>query len=181
LLSADRSGTSFDENYSYDAAGNRLTSPGKSYTVDPNNQLYSDGVYTYLYDGEGNRIRRTEISSGNYVEYHYDHRNRLAEVLFKSSGGSTTRTIDYSYDAFDRLIYESSTLTGFPGAFQWLVYDGQQAVLVLNGGVVHRLLWGPNVDQALADDNPNDKLKDKLKGPGVIVVDALVPESRTFR
>ena len=160
LLTADRSGTSFDENYSYDAAGNRLSfSNGiisRTYTIDPNNQLYSDGVNTYLYDAEGNRIRRTQISTGNYVEYHYDHRNRLTEELFKDSGGNTTRTVEYTYDAFDRLIYESSQLTGFPGASQFLIYDGQQAVLVTDsaGDVEHRLLWGPQVDQALADDNP---------------------------
>ena len=92
----------------------------------------------------------------NYDEYHYDHRNRLTQELFKDSGGSTTRTVEYTYDAFDRLIYESSQLTGFPGASQFLIYDGQQAVLVTDsaGDVEHRLLWGPQVDQALADDNP---------------------------
>ena len=114
---ANRSGTSFDENYSYDAAGNRLSfSNGiisRTYTIDPNNQLYSDGVNTYLYDAEGNRIRRTQISTGNYVEYHYDHRNRLTEELFKDSGGNTTRTVEYTYDAFDRL--DELTGTGMNG------------------------------------------------------------------
>jgi RHS repeat-associated protein len=163
LLTADRTGTSTDESYAYDAAGNRLTSVNgalsRSYTTDPNNQLYSDGIFTYQYDAEGNRTRRTNISTGDYQEYHYDHRNRLTEVLFKNSGGTTTRTIEYVYDAFDRLIYESSQLTGFTAAQQWLVYDGQQAVLVLgssSGTVMHRLLWGPNVDQALADDDVYD-------------------------
>ncbi|MDB9527691.1 hypothetical protein PN498_16975 [Oscillatoria sp. CS-180] len=35
----------------------------------PNNQLASDGVFTYEYDNEGNRIRRTRISGGAVTTY----------------------------------------------------------------------------------------------------------------
>src|SRR5262249_7272111 len=37
------------ESYDYDGAGNRT-----NHTLDPNNELKSDGTYTYTYDKEGN-------------------------------------------------------------------------------------------------------------------------------
>jgi YD repeat-containing protein len=37
---------------------------GKVYLTGENNQLLSDGTYNYEYDNEGNRIRRTEIATG---------------------------------------------------------------------------------------------------------------------
>jgi len=46
------------EAYSYDAAGNRVTANGVAYLTGPNNQLLFDGVFSYLYDPEGNRTAR---------------------------------------------------------------------------------------------------------------------------
>ena len=48
-----------DESYGYDDAGNRL-----NYTVGDHNRILSDGTYTYAYDEEGNRTKRTEIATG---------------------------------------------------------------------------------------------------------------------
>jgi major membrane immunogen (membrane-anchored lipoprotein) len=69
-----------------------------------NNQLLSDGTYSYTYDGEGNRTRRNEIATGKITEYVWDYRNRLASMLFKDAGGNVTKTIQYTYDVNDRRI-----------------------------------------------------------------------------
>jgi len=76
LTSTDHASQS-DETYAYDLNGNRSNAT----TIGANNQLLSDGLYNYAYDAEGNRIRRTEIATGLYSRYAYDHRNRLTSVV----------------------------------------------------------------------------------------------------
>jgi YD repeat-containing protein len=50
-----------DENYTYDANGNRTNT---GYQTGGNNQLASDGTYNYTYDDEGNLTQRSEIATG---------------------------------------------------------------------------------------------------------------------
>ncbi len=76
LTGADHSGLG-DEAYSYDANGNRTMA---GYSTGLNNLLQSDGTFSYVYDAEGNRIRKREIATGVYWAYTYDHRNRLVTV-----------------------------------------------------------------------------------------------------
>jgi YD repeat-containing protein len=56
LTGADRSGSTNDETYSYDANGNRTNT---GYATGDGNLLESDGVFDYEYDDEGNRAKRT--------------------------------------------------------------------------------------------------------------------------
>jgi RHS repeat-associated protein len=58
------------------------------------------------------------------------------------------------YDVFNRRISETVTAGGV-GTTQYFVYDGQQVVLQLNasGAVTERYLWGPAVDQVLAEED----------------------------
>jgi YD repeat-containing protein len=50
-----------NETYTYSPTGNR-TMPG--YLIGDHNRIVADGSYTYLYDAEGNRIRRTNVATG---------------------------------------------------------------------------------------------------------------------
>jgi hypothetical protein len=61
-------------------------------------------VYNYVYDDEGNRTRRTEISTGKVTEYVWDYRNRLSSVVFKDAAGNVVKSIEYTYDSSDRRI-----------------------------------------------------------------------------
>ena len=47
------------------------------YQTGSNNRLTNDGTYSYEYDNEGNRTRRTKTSTNEKTEYAWDHRNRL--------------------------------------------------------------------------------------------------------
>jgi len=47
-----------DEDYVYDANGNRDTANGSTYTTGASNRLLDDGTYHYDYDAEGNRTAR---------------------------------------------------------------------------------------------------------------------------
>ena len=89
LLSANRSGAIYDEDYVYDDNGNRLTANGDDYSTGTANQLLFDGTYYYLYDNEGNRtLRFVDVDQSGTLttadteitEYDWDYRNRLTKV-----------------------------------------------------------------------------------------------------
>ena len=84
LTNVDHTGQT-NEDYAYDAAGNRINT---GYATGAGNCLLSDGIYTYLYDKEGNRVRRTTIATGAVTEYGWDYRNRLVSVTERATLGT---------------------------------------------------------------------------------------------
>jgi RHS repeat-associated protein len=156
--------------YTYDSVGNR-----EQVTANPDGQtpvtstcttdtetdrLESDGTYTYQYDDEGNRTRRT-AANGSYTVYVWDHRNRLAGVDEYSSQGVLTKQTKYAYDYLDRKIRKTvdTNANGTPESTFAYVWDGQNVVLSFQGttgvgaaSLAHRYLHGPAVDQILADE-----------------------------
>jgi RHS repeat-associated protein len=154
-----------DESHTYDANGNRTDT---GYTTGTNNQTTSDGAYNYDYDAEGNRTRRTDTTTGEVTEYTWDHRNRLTKIIeLDSLGGNVTKTVEYTYDAFNRRIAKAIDDDGDgPDLAEttFFVYDGDREsrenagdhiVLQLDdsGNVTNRYLHGPAVDQVLADED----------------------------
>lgn len=171
LTVADRDGTSNDEEYICDENGNRLsatssgTPPTGNYDVGPNNQILSDGTYIYTYDEEGNRSTRTNISTGESTEYTWDHRNRLICIEEKNASGTVIQRVDQSYDGFNQWIRRVVDPDGDTGGADLeqtvFVHENGQIVLQFDdtGGsnlteddLSHRYLWGPVVDQLLADE-----------------------------
>ncbi|MCC3529455.1 MAG: RHS repeat protein [Microcoleus sp. PH2017_22_RUC_O_B] len=153
LTGADYSSGS-DESYSYDDNGTRNSS---SYLTGNNNQLQSDGVYNYQYDGEGNLTKRTDIVTGEVTEYSWDYRNRLTQVVGKNGGGSVIKSAKYSYDGLNRRIVKEVDADGAGSGvsqFERLVYDGQHIALTFDGGgnQTHRYLYGVKTDEILADE-----------------------------
>ncbi|MGR3278684.1 FG-GAP-like repeat-containing protein [Acaryochloris marina NIES-2412] len=150
-----------DEAYSYDNNGNR-TNPG--YETGGNNRLLSDGTYTYTYDGEGNRITRTEIATGEVTEYTWDYRNRLTDVVTKDSTGNVIQDVEYGYDVYDRRIEKTVDPDGDGPESEWterFVYDGDHIALVFdeNGEQTHRYLHGPQIDQVLSEEIANGEVR----------------------
>ena len=84
------------ETFSYDLNGNRAGT-----TVGPGNELLSDGTSTFTYDNEGNVVRKTDVATGEYTDFVYDHRNRLVHATVKSAGGVVLKEVTNTYDAFD--------------------------------------------------------------------------------
>jgi RHS repeat-associated protein len=147
-----------DETYRYDANGNRVESHlhNDGYVTGPANRLLSDGSFDYEYDGEGNRIRQTNIASGNYREFEYDHRNRLLAVVDFSSDDAEQQRVEFVYDAVNRRI-----ATTTDDAITHFVYFGDDVLLdfVDTDGVggnapqlSQRYLHGPIIDQVLAQE-----------------------------
>lgn len=172
-----------NESYSYDADGNRTNT---GYSTTTNNRLSSDGTFNYTYDAEGNRTRKTTISSGAYVDYTWDYHNRLTDVTFKTSGGTTTSKVHYVYDVYDRLIGKQVDTNGdgtYDTAARYAYDDNSTApglgrggagglpsavssniVLVYNGSssLTNRYLNGPGVDQTMADENGSGTVRWEL-------------------
>ncbi len=154
-----------DESYVYDDNGNRTLVDGTtSYTTGDHNRLTSDGTYNYTYDGEGNVLTKTNISTGESVEYTWDHRNRLTKVTYKNSGGTATKIVEYAYDYGQRWVRKTLDTDG-DGTIEssrLFVHDSGQIVLdfektgtgdAANSDLSHRYLWDPtNVDAIVADE-----------------------------
>ncbi|WP_158265624.1 RHS repeat-associated core domain-containing protein [Blastopirellula marina] len=163
LTGADRSGTTSDESYTYDENGNRT---GGSYSTGDNNQILSDGTYNYTYDDEGNRLTKTNISTGEVIEYEWDYRNRLVTITTKTSGGTVTHEVDYTYDIFNRRIGKTIDADGAGAGTateEIYIYDGLREERGAAGDhillafdesddLTDRFLYGPNVDQVLASE-----------------------------
>ncbi|MEI6415287.1 MAG: RHS repeat-associated core domain-containing protein, partial [Pseudomonadota bacterium] len=143
-----------DHSYSYDVNGNQT---GSGIVNDANNRVLSDGTYNYAYDAEGNRIRRTDITSGEVTDYQWDHHNRLTAVTVKNTSGDIIKSASYRYDAFDRRIAMTSDVDGNGATVaqtELYVLDRNQIGLVLDdaGQVIQSYLFGPQIDMVLAEE-----------------------------
>ena len=98
VTDADHTGQT-DESYTFNASGNR-----SGYTIGSNNLITSDGTYNYAYDDEGNRITKTNISSGSYTAYTWDYRNRLTAVKDYNSSNVLLKETTHAYDTMNRMV-----------------------------------------------------------------------------
>lgn len=55
--------------YDYDAAGNMTNDGSFAYSFDPENRLIGANGYTYMYDGDGNRVGKTNGTTGTLYWY----------------------------------------------------------------------------------------------------------------
>jgi RHS repeat-associated protein len=146
-----------NESYNYDDNGNRTDNgnvPGS------HNRQAEDAKYTYQYDPEGNRTYRYEKVSGDYDKYTWDARNRLTKVEHFTSSDTLVWTVAYSYDHLNRMVVRAYTPVTGTAVSNSFVYDGDQVIAMLDGSgnVVDRYLWGPLVDQLLADEQASGDL-----------------------
>jgi RHS repeat-associated protein len=149
-LTAANHSTGPNESYAYDAGGNRIDAGVQIGSAD---RLLSDGTFNYTYDAEGNLVSRTNMSSQVVDLYSYDYRQRLTRVQTENAQGATVQQVDYTYDVFNRRI---ARLFSGPlrSTIARTVYDGANIAYVFDGSgtITHRALYGPAVDQLLADD-----------------------------
>ena len=145
-----------NESFGYDANGNRNTN---GFTTASDNRMTASRGFTYLYDNEGNLIRRTNTISGAFTTYTWDHRNRLTQVSERSQTNTRISEINYEYDAFNRLVrrHDAVVLSYTPVTY-WVYDEGTNPLLEYFEGnplIQHRYVWSDNVDDLLADEqNP---------------------------
>ena len=99
-LTSAKSPTLADENYTYDAAGNRLGSGDgeEQWQYDESNALESFGDNAYTYDKNGSAITRT--INGETQNFIYNIENRLSEVR----DAQDNMLAQYIYDPFGHRI-----------------------------------------------------------------------------
>jgi RHS repeat-associated protein len=136
------------EHYAYDPNGNRTLT---GYVIGPGNRLLSDGTYNYTYDNEGNELTKVRVSDGQRVEFTWDYRNRMTDVVVKNAAGTVLSSQHNTYDVFDRRIGVSTTVNG-QTTQTWTVYDGSNPYADFNsaGALSSRYLNGLGIDQRFA-------------------------------
>lgn len=150
-----------DENFTYDENGNRTDN---GFQTGDNNQLLSDGTFTYEYDGEGNRVKRTEMATGAVTEYDWDHRNRLIRVTDRAAeNGPATQVVEFTYDVFGRRIEKSVDADGEgpqDSTVNRFVYDGDHIAIQFDGqgDITNRYFHGPFIDQILGDETADNQV-----------------------
>lgn len=154
------------ESYNLDANGNRRTATGVSQSAaGTHNRLQTDGSFNYIYDNEGNVTRRTRIVGGQVTDYTWDHRNRLTSVTERvSATGAITKKVEYVYDLFDQRVgkrLDIGTIGTWDRYEEYIWADGQEVLRMVDSDgqgtaqpfrLTDRYLWGPAVDQLLADE-----------------------------
>jgi RHS repeat-associated protein len=111
-----------NENYTYDAIGNRTASHiSGTYNYQPFNKLTSTATASYTYDNNGNLLTKTD--SVGITTFTWNEENQLIQVSLPDS-----LTVNYKYDGLGRRIQSTSS----SGASQRYVYDGQEVLLDLN-------------------------------------------------
>jgi RHS repeat-associated protein len=152
LTAADHASQA-DEAYAYDENGNRT---GGGYSTGTNNQVLADETYSYTYDHEGNRLTRTRLSDGHVTQYVWDHRNRLIAVVEKDDQGGVLSSVEFVYDVWNRRVAKHVDPDGPAGndpASTFFSWENDQIALQFDDGdLTHRYLYGPHVDQILADE-----------------------------
>jgi len=118
----------------------------------------------------------------NITVYAWDHRNRLLSVAdyatytqYDEHPGLPDQLVQYTYDAFDQLIgravtvqaegemvCESTDVFIHQGGQIVLHYQADIPVPIADGSLAHRYLWGPGVDELLADETVDDATTDDV-------------------
>jgi RHS repeat-associated protein len=113
-------------------------------------------------DGEGNMIKRTEIATGDYREFVWDHRNRLTEINDFLLDHILSQTVRYTYDAVNRRISMSTEATPLDSediSVLIIVYDREDIRFEFAGQadgaaptLGSRYFHGPGIDQVFSED-----------------------------
>lgn len=128
-----------NESFSYDALGNRLTYNGQSSTYDNSGQqIQDDGLYTYVYDNNGNIIYKSNKSNGTSYAFEYSALNQLKKATVTSTplGGTVLKTIYYKYDPLGRRIgrHVVDSTDSSQTNLRKYYYDGPNVLAELDGG-----------------------------------------------
>jgi len=152
LLGTSRPGVA-DESFDLDALGNRA---GEDVSAG-GNEVSEDATYTYQYDDEGNRTKRTLKATGAYETYAWDHRNRLTSVTSFTASDAEQRKVRFWYDASDRRISKRQDAPAALGGtyVEHYAHDGGDLALVFDQGrqLKHRYLHDGMGGAPLAEED----------------------------
>ncbi|MCP5052876.1 MAG: RHS repeat-associated core domain-containing protein, partial [bacterium] len=134
----------FDETYTYDARGNRLTSLTQGYTYDDLNRLTETTTHTYLYDADGNLTEEKNKLTTETKKYYYSSESRLITYEHYATDISPVDiTAEYKYDLYGRRIQK--TVNGTVTNFLW---DRDNLAMEMDGSgqPIRRYFYGVGMD-----------------------------------
>ena len=123
------------ETFSYDSVGNRSAdSSGSGFVHDFSNRLAEDARYTYQYDANGNRTRRTSKVDASQTIYEWDKLDQLKRVIMPDG-----LVADYRHDVRGRVV--ETVITTTTTRTERRIYSGPDIVATLDqSGEVTRLI-----------------------------------------
>jgi RHS repeat-associated protein len=134
----------FNETYTYDTRGNRLTSPNQTHTYNNLNQLISTGTHNYEYDADGNMTKETNTVTEEIKEYFYNSENRMYRYEhYPNSTSPADKIATYKYDLYGRRIQK--TVDGTVTNFFW---EDDNMAMELDVGLnpIRRYIYGVGKD-----------------------------------
>ena len=136
----------FDESYTYDPRGNRLTSLTAAYTYNDLNQLTETSTHTYEYDADGNLVEERDRATTETKRYYYNSGNRLVKYEhYPSDIQPADMVATYAYDIYGKRLQK--TVNGIVTHFLW---EGDNLAMELDGNFtpIRRYVYGMGKDSA---------------------------------
>ncbi|NCP03637.1 MAG: RHS repeat-associated core domain-containing protein [Deltaproteobacteria bacterium] len=148
-----------EENFTYDAVGNRESgptvkdTPAAAYAHDAANRMTQGRKFDYAYDARGNQTHRyLNATHTDYWQYTWDAENQLTQAQLVTDG-VTLRTLNFKYDPFGRRI-EKQVVDTLSTTTTRYIHDREDIVLQLvddgTTSVMSRYVHGPGTDEPLA-------------------------------
>jgi len=136
--------------YSYDKAGNNLNNSAAYHTK--NNQMSENLFYKITYDNMGNIKTKYNKLSKETSTYTFNSRNQLIKYKKVDENKSSLKTLDYSYDAFNRRISKTED-----GNLTQYLYDGDDIIAILDkqNQVIATITHNESIDTPLSITNVN--------------------------
>ena len=134
----------FDESYTHDTRGNRLTSLNRSYNYNDLNQLTDSTTHTHSYDADGNLIEEKNKITTENKKYYYNSENRLIAFEHYPNDVSPADIVAaYKYDTQGRRLQKN--VNGTVANFFW---EGDNLALELDENLqpIRRYVYGVGKD-----------------------------------
>jgi len=141
--------------FTYDKAGNNLNNSAVYNLL--NNQMSENALYKITYDSMGNIKTKYNRLTNTTSNYTFNSRNQLVSYEQLDENNQTTKTLSYTYDAFNRRVSKTDTSAGSATVTQKYLYDGDDIIAILDNQnqVIATITHDESIDTPLSITNAN--------------------------
>jgi len=138
------------DSFSYDKAGNNQNNNAVYNLL--NNQMNESLLYKITYDSMGNIATKYNKLNKTLNTYTFNVRNQLIQFTKQDENNQTTKTLTYTYDAFNRRVSKTEDNTT-----QKYLYDGDDIIAILDDQdqVIATITHDESIDTPLSITNAN--------------------------
>jgi RHS repeat-associated protein len=136
--------TPFQENYTYDTRGNRLTSLDHSYAYNELNRFQETFADSFQFDADGNLVLEKDKTAGEIKKYYYNSENRM--IGFEHYPNETSPAdiaASYTYDIYGRRLKKN-----FNGVVTNFLWEGNNLAYEMDASYqpIRRYIYGAEMD-----------------------------------